>query len=193
MNIRLVVPVIATALLLSSCVAMVRTASGLVSIRDGMTVTSDGNWNRLEIPTSGPEETWSSDGLPLDVLSFYVALNDGESMMRAPMGSKLKPPIFRHTMSASEVVELYDTTMTLDGSSFKLERLAPIPFGGAPGFRFEFSMTRKRDDVTVRGVAYGAVSKRRLYLITFRAPRQHYYAKHLPRAEAVMKSAVIRN
>jgi hypothetical protein len=103
-----------------------------------------------------------------------------------------KPPTFRASMLPSEIVEFYEASVTQGGSTFKLERLAPAQFAGAPGFRFDFSATRKSDDVALRGFGYGAVIKERLYLITFRAPRIHYYAKHLPRAEAVAKSALLK-
>lgn len=179
-------------LLLSGCVAMVKTGPGAVTVKDGLTVTSDGNWNRLDLPRAGNDEIWTSDGLPLDTLIFYVGMREGEALVVPPAGTTRKPPAFRASMGPNEIVELYETSITQDGSTFKLDRLAPAPFAGASGFRFEFTMVRKSDDVTLRGVAQGAVVKGRLYLVAFRATRAHYFAKHLPRAEALMRSALIK-
>lgn len=180
------------ALLLCGCVAMVKTGPGNVTVKDGLTVTSDGNWNRLDLPRAGNDEIWTSDGLPLDTLIFYVGVREGEALVVPPTGSARKPPAFRAGMGPNEIVELYETSITQDGSAFKLDRLAPATFGGASGFRFEFTMVRKSDDVTLRGVAQGAVVKGRLYLVAFRATRAHYFAKHLPRAEALFRSALIK-
>jgi len=181
----------AAALVLGGCVAMVRMGPGTVTVRDAISVSSDGGWNRLDVPGGGGE-VWTSDGLSLDVLTFFVGIKDGEPLAPAPMGSRRVPPAFRAAMLPHQIVELYEASATQDGSTFRLERLAPGAFAGAEGFRFDFSMTRKRDDVALRGIAWGAVVKGKLYLIAFRAPRLHYYAKHLPRAEATARSALIR-
>ncbi len=182
----------AAVLLLSSCFAMVRMGPGTVTVRDAITVSSDGGWNRLDVPGGGGGEVWTSDGLSLDVLTFFVAIKDGDPLVPAPMGTRRTPPAFRAAMLPHQIVELFEASATQDGSTFRLERLAPSAFASADGFRFEFSMTRKRDDVALRGFAYGAVVKGKLYLVTFRAPRIHYYAKHLPRAEATVRSALIK-
>jgi len=182
------------ALLLASCaVSMVKMDRGTVIVKDAITVASDGAWNRLDLPDSGrASEVWTSDGLSLDVMTFIVGIKDGEPLVQPAVGAKRTPPAFRSTMIANEIVELYEASAIQDGSTFKMEHLAPAQFAGANGFRFEFSMTRKRDDVTLRGFGQGAVIKGRLYLIVFRAPRLHYYAKHLPRAEATVRSALVK-
>jgi hypothetical protein len=186
--------ILPAALLLASCaVSMVKMDRGTVTVKDAITVASDGAWNRLDLPDSGREsEVWTSDGLSLDVLTFIVGIKDGDPLVQPPMGAKRTPPAFRSTMIANEIVELYEASAIQDGSTFKMEHLAPAQFAGSSGFRFEFSMTRKRDDVTLRGFGQGAVIKGRLYLIVFRAPRLHYYAKHLPRAEATVRSALVK-
>jgi len=183
---------LAATVLLAACAAMPRMAAGPITVKGVMTVTSDGAWNKLDFPGSGPGENWTSDGLTLDVLTFYVGLKEGEALAQTPMRDPRKPPAFRASMLPNEIVEFYEASVTRDGSTFKLERLAPAQFAGAPGFRFEFSATRKNDDVALRGFGHGAVIKGRLYLITFRAPRIHYFAKHLPRAEATARSALIK-
>ena len=177
-------------LLCTACAMMPKVASGPVTVKSVLTVTSDGGWNRFEAGT-GPGETWTSDGLTLDALTFFVGIRQGDALVQAPGGLR-RPPAFRASMLPSEIVEFYETTVRGDGSTFKLERLVPAPFAGSQGFRFDFSITRKSDDVTLRGFAQGAVVKDRLYLIVFRAPRVHYYARHLPRAEAAARSALLK-
>ena len=184
---------LAAAVLLGACALMPKMAAGPVTVKSVMTVTSDGAWNKFNaVGAIGPGETWTSDGLTLDVMTFYVGLKDGEALSETPRGESRKPPAFRASMLPNEIVEFYEASVTRDGSTFKLERLAPAQFAGAPGFRFDFSATRKRDDVALRGFGHGAVIKERMYLITFRAPRIHYFHKHLPRAEAVARSALLK-
>ena len=184
---------LALALSLSGCIQMVKLDSGAVTVKEVMTVTSDGGWNRLDLPESGrSSEVWTSDGLSLDVLTFHVGIREGEPLAPGPVGTKRTLPAFRAAMVANEIVELYESSATQDGSTFRLERLAPAQFAGANGFRFEFTMTRKRDDVSLRGFGQGAVIQGKLYLVVFRAPRLHYYGKHLPRAEAAVRSALVK-
>jgi len=171
---------------------MPKLAPGPVTVKSVLIVTSDGGWNRIDPPGIGRDETWTSNGIGLDALTFYVGIRNGESLIAFQGGSLRRPPTFRGAMLPTEIVELYEETVTRDGSTFRLERLTPAPFAGAQGFRFEFTIVRKGDDVTLRGFAHGAVVKDRLYLVVFRAPRIHYYARHLPRAEAVARSAQLK-
>lgn len=185
------------ALLLASCAAMVRVAPGPVSVRDDFTVTVDSSWNRLDIPgivfaAPGASQIWTAEGIPLDVLAFYIGVREGDPLGRVlERGAKPLPP-YRAAMTPHEIVELYEQLITQDGSAFRLGRLAPHRFGGADGFRFEYALTRKHDGLTLSGVAYGAVVGKRLTLMTFSAPRMHYFAMYLPRVEAIAGTAHIK-
>lgn len=194
---RLLAPL--SALLLASCFAMVKVGPGPVTIKDAFSVKLDGAWNRFEaagatvFAAPGATEVWTAEGMTLDVLAFYIGIGEGETLGRVvQQGSGKKLPPFRAKMSPHEIVELYENLVTQDGSAFKLGRLAPLRFGGAEGFRFEHVLTRKRDSLTLDGVGYGAVVGGRLYLMTYSAPKTHYFAKLLPRIEQVAGSAQIR-
>jgi hypothetical protein len=58
--------------------------------------------------------------------------------------------------------------------------------------RFEFTLARRADDLTLKGVGWAAEHDRELYAATFAAPRLTFFAKLLPMAEAVVKTAHIR-
>jgi hypothetical protein len=187
------------ALLLASCFAMVKVGPGPVAIGDGFSVKLDSAWNRFEaagttvFAAPGATEVWTAEGMTLDVLAFYIGIREGETLGRAlQAGSGRKLPTFRAKMTPHEIVELYENLVTQDGSAFRLGRLAPARFGGVEGFRFEHSLTRKRDSLPLEGVGYGAVVNGRLYLIAYSAPKTHYFAKLLPRVEAVAASASIK-
>jgi hypothetical protein len=185
------------ALLLAACAPMAMVAPGPAAVRDDFNVTVDTAWNRLTYPgivymAPGASEIWTAEGIPLDVLAFYIGVREGDSLGRVLERGAKPLPAFRAGMTPHEIAELYELLVTQDGSAFKLERLTPHHFGGADGFRFEYALTRKRDGLALSGVGYGAVIGNRLTLMTFTAPRMHYFAKYLPRVEAMAASAQIK-
>jgi hypothetical protein len=185
------------ALLLAACAPMVMVVPGPAAVRDDFTVTVDSAWNRLTFPgivfaAPGASEIWTAEGIPLDVLAFYIGVREGDPLGRVlERGAKPLQP-YRTAMTPHEIVELYEQLVTQDGSAFKLGRLTPHRFGSADGFRFEYALTRKHDGLALSGVAYGAVVGKRLTLMAFSAPRMHYFAKYLPRVEAMASSAQIK-
>lgn len=165
----------------AGCSSMARIEPGTVTIKDALSVNTNGTWNRFE---SGSEEhaaeVWTADGLTLDVIKFYVGVGEG-----ATLG-------FRATMSPHEIVELYEALVTQDGSAFTLERLAPADFGGTRGFLFEHS-TASPHAAVLAGLAYGAVLGGKLYLMSYTAPKSYFYARHLAQVQALAASARIRS
>jgi hypothetical protein len=83
--------------------------------------------------------------------------------------------------------------LTRDGSSFQLEKLEPAEFLGGTGFRFEYSLNRKVDDVPMRGLAYGTVRKGELFVIHYSAPRLVFFPRYVGRVEGLVRSAQLRS
>lgn len=176
----------------AGCAAVARVGPGEATVRENLTVTLDSAWNRIERGNSAKAEVWTTDGLTLDRLTFYVGVADGEALAELRQRKDRQIPKFRAAMQPHEIAEMYEVFVTYDGSSFKRDKLAPAQFAGGEGFRFEFTRVRKGDEVEMRGVGYGAVRGGKLYLVVFEAPRIHYFNKHLGRAEAAAKSARVR-
>ena len=65
-------------------------------------------------------------------------------------------------------------------------------FGGLKGFRFDYSLIRKRDNVQLSGFGYGAISKGELFSILYMAPRLHFFPMYSARADQIGRSAVIK-
>ena len=182
---------------LAGCAAqMVKVEPGQVTVKDALSLNTANAWNRFELGQQylsvapGAAEVWTQDGITLDALAFFVGVTQGETLGRAISGKKL--PQFRSTMTPGEIVELYEQMATQDGSAFALMRVAPGRFGDQPGFRFEHTITRKSDNVLLKGVGQGAVVKGKLYLVAFTAPSIYYYDRYLPQVEPLMASARIR-
>jgi hypothetical protein len=182
---------------LAGCAAqMVKVEPGQVTVKDALSLNTANAWNRFELGQQylsvapGAAEVWTQDGITLDALAFFVGVTQGETLGRAISGKKL--PQFRSTMTPGEIVELYEQMVTQDGSAFALKRVAPGRFGDQPGFRFEHTITRKSDNVLLKGVGQAAVVKGKLYLVAFTAPSIYYYDRYLPQVEPLMASARIR-
>jgi len=182
---------------LAGCAAqMVKVEPGQVTVKDALSLNTANAWNRFELGQQylsvapGAAEVWTQDGITLDALAFFVGVTQGETLGRAISGKKL--PQFRSTMTPGEIVELYEQIVMQDGSAYALKRVAPGRFGDQPGFRFEHTITRKSDNVLLKGVGQAAVVKGKLYLVAFTAPSIYYYDRYLPQVEPLMASARIR-
>lgn len=158
----------------------------------GLRVRGEAGWNRLDThPTGTWNVRWTVNGDPLDRLWFFAGVPAGQPLVKVRGEVPKGAAVFKEGMQAEDVAELFESFLSAGGSTFHRDRLAPHPFAGGDGFRFDYTLIRKADDVTLKGAAFGAVRGGRLYLIVFQAPRIHYFAALLPRAEAVVKSARI--
>jgi hypothetical protein len=181
---------------LVGCAQIVKVEPGQVTIKETLKLTTTSAWNRFELqfPLSvapGASEVWTQDGITLDALAFFVGVAQGQTLGSALPGTGKKLPLFRSTMTPGEIVELYEQMVTQDGSAFVVKRVAPGRFGGQSGFRFEHTITRKSDNVLLKGVAQGAVVKDKLYLVAFTAPAIYYFDRHAPQVEPLLASALI--
>lgn len=175
-------------LTLAACAAMTKVGPGETVVRERLSVKLDQGWNKLAIG-GGRVEIWTTEGLPLDTLRFYVDVKDGESLQEVRGANEKQVPQFRAAMDPREVVEMFEASAVADGSRFRLSKLSPARFIGVDGFRFDYVLVRKIDEVELKGFAYGAIRDGHLTLIVFEAPKTHYFGKLAPRAEAVVASA----
>jgi hypothetical protein len=181
---------LAAAVFAAGCAQVSKVATGDVTIRDRLIVTTDRPWNQFERGITDNPPTWTQDGLAVDALRFYVGLKDGELLAPTTSDPKATRPLaFRSSMTATDVVTLFEALYSRGGSTFQLDRLAPQPFLGAEGFRFEFSGIRKEDEVRLRGIGWGTVRNGELWVVTYTAPRLSFFDRHLGAAESVVRSA----
>ena len=180
-------------LALAGCAVVSKVETGETLVRDRLSVQVASPWNRFERGQADNTVTWTVEGLYVDALQFYVAIRDGELIAPTPSGRKdVQPLTFKASMRPADVVALYQSLLTRDGSSFTLDRIEATEFVASPGFRFEYSLVRKVDEVRLRGVAYGAVRNGELFLINYSAPRLGFFARGLPPVEALVKTARVK-
>ncbi len=180
-------------LVLAGCVAMAKVETGDKKIGDRLVVTLDSAWNQVNL--LGPAQTWTMEGLPVDQLLLYSGLKDGEAIHAERVGgtgAQKKSFKFRSSMQPDEITALFEGMLTRDGSRFKLSKLEPVTFGGNKGFRFEYSLIRKLDNVQLAGLGYGTVSKGELFAIVYMAPRLAFFPRHVAKVEQIARSAVVK-
>lgn len=176
-------------LILSGCASFSKVEPGNAVARGKFSITLDVAWNKWQGPQNDGGELWTRDGVTLDTLMFYGPVKAAEPLWTVRQRTEKSIPKFRANMQPHEIVELYESMATLDGSAFQLVKLLPTSFLDGDGFRFEFSMTRKNDELSMSGLGFGAVRGGELYLMVYRAPKLHFFARHLPSVEAIARSA----
>ncbi|MCV2437113.1 hypothetical protein LNV28_02285 [Paucibacter sp. DJ2R-2] len=186
--------VVAVAGLLAGCGAILKVAEGDVLIKDRLALKVEQPWNQFERGMADNTPTWTNEGVTVDALKFYVGIRDGQEIAPLPAQAKgVQPLVFRATMQPAQMVGLFESMLTRDGSSFKLDRLEPAEFLGEKGFRFEYSLNRKVDDVPMQGMAIGVVRRGELFLLHYSAPRLVFFPRYKARVEAIARSAQVRS
>ena len=186
--------VLLLALAASGCVSVAKVESGDKTIGERLSLTLDGARNRISAPGMGPAETWTMEGLPVDQLLIYSGVKDGQAIHAEGVAasSSQKSFHFRSGMQADVIAGLFEGMLTRDGSRYTLVKLEPVMFGGIKGFKFDYALTRKIDNVQLSGVGYGAVSRGELLALVYMAPRLAFFARHGPTVEEIARSARVK-
>jgi len=181
-------------LALTGCITVSKVETGERMVGDRLALSLDGAWNRVSEPASGPAQTWTMEGIPVDRLLIYSGVKDGEAIHPPPalFDTDRKTFSFRARMQPDEIVALFEGWLTRDASSYHLIKLEPSTFGGKKGFRFEYALTRRIDNVQLSGIGYCAVSKGELFALVYMAPRLAFFARHAPAVEQIARTARVK-
>jgi hypothetical protein len=198
--------ILATLLLtlaLAACSIMTRVEGDEV-LNDKLVVHVTDTWNRLNDPWEGESyESWTQEGVPLDHLRISAGVQPGQALMNKPMfysreadAREPRVPTFKTGLAAEKLVNLFEELYANEGV-VTVTRMDPGEFADQPGVRFEFTIVRRADDLTLKGVGWLAVRHapgrgEELYAATFTAPQQAFFDRLLPRAEAVVRTARIK-
>jgi hypothetical protein len=68
-------------------------------------------------------------------------------------------------------------------------KLEPSSFGGGKGFRFEYALTRRVDNVQLSGIGHAVVIRGELFALVYMAPRLAFFGRHAPTVELIAQSA----
>jgi len=161
--------------------------------KSNLAVTAIGDWNRSTQRQTGESENWTQHGTGLDDLGFYMGIKKGEALFRQRDKKKDPLPKFDPAMLPTDIVEWFENSarIALTSAVFEVVAVRPAQLAGHPGVEMDFTYATEGDNLERKGTARAAVIGQRLYLITYDAPKIHYYDAGLSTALAVMNSARI--
>lgn len=162
-----------------------------VTVADSaLTVTPSRDWNRLDTSIGKQTETWTVDGEQLNDITFFGGIAHGSPLIRERSKKRDPLPKFYATTLLVEVSELLENTYRTykKSGSFRMMSVEPAAFLGQDGVAFAYEFV-DQDDLTRRGEARAAIVAGRLYMITFEAPRLHYFAKGIADFHALVDAA----
>lgn len=174
----------------AGCANVAKISTGEVIVENRITMKLDAAWNQVNLPGRGKSVLWTQDGITIDALEWWVGVADGQNLADLP--SDKRPLTFRSAMQPHEVVALFEGLYGRDGSTFTLDKLTPADFLGGSGYRVDYTVLRKFDDVRVSGMAWFAVRNGQLHALTFTAPRLGFFPRHQPIVEQVARSARLK-
>lgn len=162
-------------------------------VGERIVVKLDGPWNRFDNFGGFPVPTWTVEGVTVDRLQFFVGIKDGATLVPQSDAAREKRPLtFRKSMQPHEIVSLFQTMLTGDGSTFTLDKLDPVAFLGGQGIRFQYSLVRRVDEVRLSGFGYARVVGDQLHAIVYQAPRLGFYPRYQPQVDRMALTAGLR-
>jgi len=160
----------------------------------GVMVTPPRDWNRLDIKPGKYAEVWTLDGEQLNDVTFYGGVEGGRPIVRERDKKRNPLPKFSTSTLLVEVPELLEGTYRADKQvgGFVLTSSKPDSFLGGQGVYFTYEYT-DRDNLPRNGEARATIIAKRLYMITYDAPRLYYFARTLSDFRALADTAKMAN
>lgn len=158
--------------------------------KSGMTVTPPRDWNRLDIRPGKYAETWTLDGEQLNDVTFYGGVEPGKPLVKERDKKRAPLPKFTASTLLIEVPELLEGTYRAykQIGGFTLTESKPDRFLGRNGVRFAYEYT-DQDNLPRKGEARAVLVAKKLYMVTFDAPRLHYFERTLADFRALADTA----
>lgn len=172
---------------------LIKANAPITVAKQAMTVTPSVDWNKLGARPGRNAESWTLDGLTLNDVTFYGAIPNDTPLFRDIKKKTAPLPRFSATMLAPDVAQLFESSyrVAIGTSLMSIDSVEPGTFSGHPGFKFTYSFVIQGEEVKRLGEARGAIVNGKLYLVTFEAPKIHYFDRSKDRARQVMDSVKI--
>jgi hypothetical protein len=157
-----------------------------------MKVTPPRDWNRLSMRPGKKAETWTLDGEQLNDVTWYGGIAAGEPLIRERSKKREPLPKFTRETLLVEVPELLEATYRTEKSigTFSVTGSMPDRFLARDGIRFTYDYV-DNDNLPRKGEARATIVSNVLYMVSFDAPRLHYFDKTLPDFRTLSDSALL--
>ncbi|MDV3457600.1 hypothetical protein RZN05_11445 [Sphingomonas sp. HF-S4] len=162
-----------------------------VTVADsGLTVTPGRDWNRVSGKPGKNAETWTLDGGQLNDLTFFGGIEPGKPLVKERHKKKDPLPKFGKATLLVELPELLEGTYRAYKKigAFQTLSTAPTKFLGQDGVAFTYEYTDE-DQITRKGEAVAAIVGGKLYMVSFDAPRLHYFDRAIGDVRALVATA----
>jgi hypothetical protein len=158
-----------------------------------MTVTPPRDWNRLGIKPGKFAETWTLDGEQLNDVTFYGGVESGRPLVRERDKKREPLPKFTDSMLLIEIPELVQGTYRAykQISKFEVTNTTPGTFLGKDGVHFTYQYL-DADELPRKGEARAVVVDKKLFMVTFDAPRLHYFDRTVNDFRALADAASLK-
>lgn len=155
-----------------------------------LTVTPSRDWNRLSGKIGKNTETWTLDGGQLNDVTFFGGIEAGKPLVKERSKKHDPLPKFTGSTLLVEVPELLEGTYRTykELAAFAVVSSLPTKFLGRDGIRFSYEFT-DRVGLTRKGEATAAIIDKKLYMVTFDAPRLYYYDRAINDFRVLIASA----
>ncbi|MEH3047941.1 hypothetical protein [Sphingomonas adhaesiva] len=165
----------------------------VVRIKDSaLSVTPPRDWNQLGVKPGKFAETWTLDGEQLNDVTFYAGVEPGQPIVRERNRKRDPLPKFQASTLLIEVPELLERTYRAQRQigTFTVTASRPQPFLGKDGVVFAYDYLDS-DDLPRKGEAVAAIVNGRLFMVTFDAPRLHFFDRKVDDYRALVASATL--
>jgi bifunctional DNA-binding transcriptional regulator/antitoxin component of YhaV-PrlF toxin-antitoxin module len=159
----------------------------------GIMVIPPRDWNRLDIKPGKFAETWTLDGEQLNDVTFFGGVVANQPIVRERSKKHQPLPKFRAETLLIEIPEILEGTYRAYKGigSFAVTASRPERFLGAEGVFFSYEYT-DNDELPRKGEARASIVGKKLFMVTFDAPRAHYFERTLPDFRALVDTATLK-
>lgn len=159
-----------------------------------MVVTPTRDWNSLDRRPGKGVEVWTLDGEQLNDVTFYSGIDPGKPLVKERDKKREPLPKFTASTLLIEVPELLEGTYRAYKhiGSFTLTGSKPDRFLGREGIGFTYEFT-DQDELPRMGEARAVLVGKKLYMVTFEAPRLHYFDRTLADFRVLAGTATLKN
>lgn len=160
--------------------------------KSDMEVTPPQDWNKLDARPGRRAETWTLDGELLNDVTFYGGIEPGRPLVKERNRKRQPLPKFAEETLLIEVPELLEGTYRAykQIGLFELTSIEPGQFLGRDGVHFTYQYVDK-DRLTRNGEARAVIVDDELFMVTFDAPRLHYFDRTLEAFRALADTATL--
>ena len=157
-------------------------------------VRTTSEWNRLKQRPGKFQEVWTIDGERLNQLTFFGGVPAGQPLFHERDKKNNPLPKVPTDLLSIDIAPLLQSTYQTLGSAVNFEVTAQKPFdmNGRKGVRFEYRYVSPEDEVARMGEAVGAFHGGKLYLVTYEAPKVHFFNRDKAKFEDIASTLTIQ-